>query len=165
MQIYALISSRRSIRKYKKDAIDNKILQRVMEATRQAPSACNRQPWRFYVVQDAELRGKILDRQTWAVAAPVLIVACSVPGEAWVRNDGKNHADIDVAIAFEHLVLAAAEEGLGSCWICSFDVNKAATALNLPEGVIPVAITPLGYPDEAPASRGRKDINDIVTWR
>ncbi len=164
MQIYDLISSRRSVRKYKKDAVDNEILQRIMEAARLAPSACNLQPWRFYVVRDSALRGQLLDRQSWAVAAPVLIVACSVPGEAWVRKDEKNHADIDVAIAFEHIVLAATAEGLGTCWICSFDVEKAAKALNLPAGVVPVAITPLGYPDEKPETRGRKDTDDIVTW-
>ena len=165
MQLYDLISSRRSVRKYKKDAVDNEILRRIMEAARLAPSACNLQPWRFYVVRDAALRGAILDRQVWAASAPVIIVACAVPDEAWGRKDEKNHSDIDLAIAFEHIVLAATAEGLGTCWICSFDVDKAAAELDLPAGVVPVAITPLGYPNETPESRGRKDMNDIVIWR
>lgn len=165
MQIYDLISSRRSVRKYKKDAVDDGILQRIMEAARLAPSACNLQPWRFYVVRDSALRGAILDRQVWATAAPVMIIACAVPDEAWVRKDEKNHADIDVTIAFEHIILAATAEGMGTCWICSFDVDKAAAALELPAGVVPIAITPLGYPDETPEERGRKDMKDIVIWR
>jgi nitroreductase len=140
----------------------------VLEAARLAPSAVNYQPWHFFVVRDAETRHRLFPsvRQAWIPAAPVLLVACSVPQSAWVRRfDGKNHADVDLAIAMDHAILAATAEGLGTCWVCSFDPALFKSVLELPEGMEPVAATPLGYAAQVPGPRDRKPLAEIVTWR
>ncbi len=89
---------------------------------------------------------RIYDR-AWFVQAPVVICACAIPDKAWVRRDGKNYCDVDVAIAMEHLILAATDVGLGTCWIAAFDPAAAREVLGLPNSVEPIAFTPLGYAD------------------
>ncbi|MHB9024370.1 MAG: nitroreductase family protein [Armatimonadota bacterium] len=168
MNFYDLVNARYSIRDYAETPVPEETIRRILEAARLAPSACNRQPWHFFVVQDAAVRRRLFpaDRQGWVADAPVVLVACSYPAQAWVRGaDGKNHADIDLAIAMEHIVLSATEEGLGSCWICAFDPDIVRQALELPAGMEPVAITPLGYPAGGHGPRNRKSLDEIVTWR
>jgi nitroreductase len=164
MDIYSAIESRRSIRGYNDTPIEHGKLDRILEATRLAPSACNNQPWLFYVVKSDAMKQKLgaAYKAPWFAAAPVIIVACAVPAEAWSRGDGKNYADVDVTIAMEHLILAATAEGLGTCWIGAFDAKLVKQALDLPEGVEPLAMTPLGYTDQHPAARGRKAMAEIV---
>lgn len=168
MDLQAVIEARFSVRGYQETPVPEAALQRILEAARLAPSACNRQPWHFFVVRTPDTRRQLfpLERQAWIAAAPVVLVACSRPAEAWVRrSDAKNHADIDIAIAMEHLVLAATAEGLGSCWICAFDPVNARAVLDLPADMEPVAMTPLGYPTTEPPPRQRKALTEIVTWR
>lgn len=167
MSIYDLIDRRRSVRRYQETPVSSESVRRIAEAARLAPSACNNQPWHLFVVRDPETRRALFPGagQAWIAAAPVVLVMCSRPSEAWVRRyDGKNHADIDVAIAMEHVVLAATEEGLGTCWICAFDPQLFRDVLKLPADLEPVAATPLGVPDEAPPARPRKDLEELVTW-
>jgi nitroreductase len=165
MDLYSAIESRRSIRGYTDRPVPDAALDRILEAARLAPSACNNQPWRFYVVKCPTMRQRLggAYKAPWFSAAPVIVVACAVPAEAWSRGDGKNYADVDVTIAMEHLILAATAEGLGTCWIGAFDVQAVKQALALPEGVEPLAMTPLGYSDLQPAARGRKALAEIVT--
>jgi len=166
MSFYDVIEARHSVRKYTDQPVPEDALQRILEAARLAPSACNRQPWHFYVITDKAIREALFtpEKQGWAAEAPVTIVACSRPAEAWVRwADNKNHADIDMAITFEHIVLAATEEGLGTCWICAFDPEHFRKVLKLPEGMEPVAVTPLGYAAGDPGARPRKALAEIVT--
>lgn len=168
MQFYDVIATRRSIRAYRDQSVADDVLLRILEAVRLAPSAANRQPWHWYVIRDATLRRQLFptERHAWVAAAPVIVVGCSQPNDAWVRSyDGKNHADIDVAIAMEHLVLAATAEGLGSCWICAFDPLPIRQVLGLPDQQVPVAITPLGYPAGDPGARIRKAFDEIISWR
>lgn len=168
MEFYHVIDARYSVRSYREDPVPEPALERILEAARLAPSACNIQPWHFYVVRDAALRRELFPpgRQTWAAAAPVVLVACADPGAAWVRSfDGKNHADIDLGIVMEHIVLAAAAEGLGACWICAFDPALFRRALQLPPHLDPVAATPLGFAACAPPARARKPLQEIVSWR
>ncbi|HEY3418576.1 MAG TPA: nitroreductase family protein [Armatimonadota bacterium] len=168
MSFYDLINARCSRRKYAQTPVPDEKIQRILGAARLAPSACNRQPWHFFVVRDAALRRRLFpqERQGWIAEAPVVLVACSYPEQAWVRGaDGKNHADVDLAIAMEHIILAATEEGLGSCWICAFDPETVRRALELPAEMEPVAITPLGYADGEPIQRNRKALEEIVSWR
>jgi nitroreductase len=164
MEFYETLRTRRSVRKFKTAPVAPAALDRVLEAARTAPSAANRQPWHFIVVSDEGVRldlGKTYPRD-WFASAPIIIVVCAEPAAAWVRRDGKNYADVDIAIAFEHLVLAAAAEGLGTCWIGAFDSAGVRKVLGLPEGIEPIAMTPLGVPDDAPRPTSRKPMAEIV---
>lgn len=166
MEFYEAIRRRLSVRSYTEQAVPDEAVNRILEAARLAPSACNRQPWHLYVVRDAALRGALFnpEKQEWAARAPVAIVACSRPADAWVRwADKKNHADIDLAILFEHIVLAATAEGLGTCWICAFDPRQVRAALRLPAELEPVAMTPLGYAATPSKPNSRKTLDTIVT--
>ncbi len=153
-----LAEKRRSVRAYKPDEVPEDLLQTVLEAGRLAPSACNKQPWRFIVVRSETGRralGAAYARE-WFWKAPVVIAVCILPKEAWVRSyDGQNYAMVDGALAMDHLTLAAAELGLGTCWIGAFDPAAAREILNLPDGVEIVGLTPLGYPDVEPNPRVR----------
>ena len=153
-----LAEKRRSVRAYKPDPVPEKMLQQVLEAARVAPSACNKQPWRFIVVRSETGRralGAAYARE-WFWKAPVIIAVCILPGEAWVRSyDGQNYAMVDGALALDHLTLAAAELGLGTCWIGAFDPAAVREILNLPDGVEVVGMTPLGFPDVEPNPRVR----------
>ena len=164
MEFAELIQKRYSVRAYKPDPVEEEKLKQVLEAMRLAPTAANRQPFRFIVIhtkgREAELR-RIYHRG-WFVQAPLVICACGVPAQNWVRDDGKNYNDVDVAIAMDHLILAAADQGLGTCWIGAFDSAAAREVLGLPDGVEPVAFTPLGYPADQPGPKERKPLEELV---
>lgn len=167
MDFFEVVRKRRSIRAYKPDPVEEEKLMKVLEAARLAPSAANRQPWHFIVVRDPEIKeklGKAYPRD-WFVKAPVIIVACADPAAAWRRKDGEEYWKVDVAIAMEHLVLAATNEGLGTCWIAAFDEKAAKEALGIPEHVRVVAMTPLGYPAEekGPVTE-RKTLDQFVHY-
>lgn len=153
-----LATTRRSVRAYKADPVPDELLQLVLAAGRLAPSAANQQPWRFIVVRNETTRralGAAYARE-WFWKAPVIIVVCVVTGEAWTRAyDGQNYALVDGALAMDHLMLAAAEAGLGTCWVGSFDPAAVRTTLGLPDGVAVVGMTPLGFPDVEPQARPR----------
>ncbi|MGC8887930.1 MAG: nitroreductase family protein [Verrucomicrobiia bacterium] len=162
MNLYEAIKTRRSVRKYKNLPMQPDKLRRIWEAARLAPSACNLQPWKFLVVSSKEnkekLRGII---QEWALEAPIVVVALGNKKVAWSR-DGESVHQIDVAIAVEHIVLAATAEGLGSCWICAYDRSRLSKALNIPSDWEPVAVIPIGYSDDNSPKSSRKEINEIV---
>jgi len=164
MQFMDIIRKRYSVRAYKADPVEEEKLKAVLEAACLAPTAANKQPIRLLVIhtrgREAELQ-RIYSRPFF-VQAPLLICACGVSGEAWVRRDGKNYADVDVAIALDHLVLAATDLGLGTCWIAAFDPAAAREVLGFPEQVNPVAFTPLGYPADQAPSKKRKPVADLV---
>ena len=168
-QLYNLVEERYSCRRYLDKPVDRDIVSAILDAARLAPSACNRQPWEFLVIDTDPLRGKVIDSygRDWVKNVPTFIVALGLHHEAWVRpTDGKDHTDIDVAIAVEHICLAATSMDLGTCWICNFDAARLATDLALPEGVEPIAIIPVGYPDpDAPVPpKNRKSFDQIVKW-
>lgn len=173
-----LVATRHSCRSYDINRpVDPALIHAVVDAARQAPSAVNRQPWHFIAVTTDESHAAarraitdVYDRK-WLSTAPVMIVCCCDHTHAWHRGaDGKDHADIDIAIATEHICLAATALGLGSCWICNFDPRPLAAALGLPEGMEPAAIIPLGYPSSTapdgefrPATK-RKSLDEILSW-
>lgn len=167
MEIFDVIKTRRSIRSYKPDQIADDKLNKVLDAARLAPSAANRQPFKFIVIKNAETKKGLMPAYTkeWFWEAPVIICACTVPNLAWVREDGKNYAEVDVAIAMDHLVLAATGEGLGTCWVAAFKaLFIKENLLNcIDENLEPIALTPLGYPKEMPEARGRKAFGDVIT--
>jgi len=167
LEFYDVVRKRRSIRRYKPDPVKEDKLTRVLEAGRLAPSAANRQPWHFIVVRDPKVREALraaYDRD-WFVNAPVIIVVCADPTKAWVRADGEEYWKVDAAIAMEHIVLAATNEGLGTCWIAAFNEEAVKKVLNIPKHVRVVAMTPLGYPDEVKGEVvSRKSLNEIVHY-
>jgi nitroreductase len=168
MEFNEVLFRRRSIRGYKADPIPAEVLERVLDSLRVCPSAANQQPRHFVVVKDPAVRRRLreaYDRE-WLSQAPVIVAGCVDPSKAWKRHDGFNAAEIDLAIAFDHLTLAAANEGLGTCWICNFDEPLAKEILRIPSGIRLVAMTPLGYPDPSVALRPftRKALNEIVHY-
>ena len=165
----SLSQERFSARKFTSEAVSQEDLDYIMQCVQLAPSAVNRQPWLWLIVRSAEAKEKLqecYDRE-WFKTAPMCIVACGNHQQAWHRKlDGKDHTDIDVAIAVDHLTLAAVDMGLGSCWICNFDAQKCAQVLDLPEGVEPIAMVPIGYAatDEQPLKK-RKSHDELFVYK
>ncbi|MBN1835193.1 MAG: nitroreductase family protein [Spirochaetales bacterium] len=165
MDVYEAIRTRKSVRSYLDRAVEPEKLQRVLEAARLAPSANNRQEWRFVVVTDATVRrrlGEAAAGQRFVGEAPVVIAACA-------ETDRHNMCcgipcyPVDVAIAIDHLTLAATAEGLGTCWIGAFDPQKVREILGIPPEVEVVELLPLGYPrDPKPVSKSRLPMDRIV---
>jgi nitroreductase len=166
MQFIELARKRYSARSYKPGPVEDDKLQSVLQAARLAPTAANRQPFRLIVVPTRNREAELLRiyKRPWFVQAPVVICVCAVPNEAWVRSDGKNYSDVDAAIVMDHLVLAAADLGLGTCWIGAFDPIAAREVLGIPEQASPIAFTPLGYPADQPPAKKRKNLDDIVKY-
>lgn len=166
MDVFEAIKRRRSVRQYKNEFVEEEKLNRVLEAARLAPSAENRQPWRFIVVTDPKVKKRLRKSYDyeWFLSAPLIIIACALPREAWVRQDGEEYWKVDVAIAVQNLILAATEEGLGTCWIGDFNEKEAKKALGVPKDVRVVAMMPLGYPDEESAVSLRKPLCEIVCY-
>jgi nitroreductase len=166
MEFLELIKARYSVRAYTRDPVEEEKLRQVLEAAQLAPTAANRQPFQIIVIhtdgREDELK-RIYPRD-WFVQPPLIICACGIPADNWVRMDGKNYNDVDVTIAMDHLILAAADLGLGTCWIAAFDPAAARDVLNLPEGVEPVAFTPLGYPADTPGRKKRKSVEELVRY-
>jgi len=154
MEFYDVIKTRRSVRSFSERPIPEDVLRRVLDAARLAPSGSNRQPTRLILVRDAEARKALVplcEDQDFVAEAPVVVVAC---GKNIHYNRGGYMGDmsmlVDVAIAFDHLTLAARAEGLGTCWIGSFDNVKLKKRLGVPREFEVVALTPLGYPEGEP---------------
>jgi len=166
MNCFQVIQKRYSARGYRPDPVEEDKIQQVLEAVRLAPTAANRQPFRFIIIHTAgkEAELKRIYNASWFVQAPLVICGCAVPQKAWLRRDGKNYCDVDVTIAMDHLILAATELGLGTCWIAAFDPTAAREVLGLPEGAEPVVFTPLGYANDQPGLKKRKSLDDIVSY-
>lgn len=164
MEFSELIQRRYSVRAYKPDPVEDEKLQQVLEAARLAPTAANRQPFQLIVIHTAgrEEELKRIYGRDWFVQPPLIICACGLPDLGWVRKDGKNYTDVDVAIVMDHLILAAANLGLGTCWIGAFDPDAAREVLGLPEGVEPIAFTPLGYPADQSKAKKRQPLAELV---
>ena len=164
MDVFTAISQRKSVRAYKDRKIDEDTLSRVLEAGRIAPSAGNRQDWKFIVVTDGETRKKLAVAargQMFLDQAPVVIAGCAIAPD-YVMMCGQSAGIIDVSIAFSFMMLQATELGLGTCWLGAFDENAVRKILGVPDHVRIVAMTPLGYPDEVPAGRPRKSLDEVV---
>ena len=164
MNFLELVKRRYSCRAYEQRPVEREKLDYVMECVRMAPSAVNKQPWRFRVISDGEGRAKLQQcyARDWFNTAPVYVIASVLHDEEWVRGDGKRHGDIDIAIAVEHLCLAAAEQGLGTCWVCNFDAVKCGEVFSLPESEEPAVLIPMGYAADELKEKKRKPIKEIV---
>jgi len=169
MEFIQLAKLRYSCRNYDSKPVEQEKLDLVLEAGRIAPSAANLQPWHFIVVRQKENLEKIrkVYPRDWFITAPCVIVLCGDHNLSWKRKDKKDHCDIDVAIAADHMTLQAADLGLGTCWICNFDVQLCSKLFNLPANLEPIVLLPLGYPlDQSDPDRHgskRKPLKDIVS--
>lgn len=165
MNVIDAIKTRKSVRKYSSKSIEDEKLTAVLEAARLAPSASNRQEWRFVIVRDAERRKRIAEaanKQTFVGEAPAVIVACAET-DGRIMMCGQPCYPIDVAIALDHITLAAVEQGLGTCWIGAFDEKKVKEILGIPEEIRVVGLMPIGYPaDPSPVEKKRLTFNAVV---
>lgn len=164
-----LAQERSSIRKYSNKEVSCEVINQIIESARIAPSAVNFQPWKFLIIKGEKSKQIVREsyKREWFATAPLYIIACGNHQEAWHRSfDGKDHTDIDIAIAVEHICLSATSAGLGTCWVCNFDATKLKTDLLLPEDLEPIAIIPLGYPegDGDVRPKKRKTTEEIVQW-
>jgi nitroreductase len=166
MDFIELARRRYSVRSYKSDPVEQEKLDRVLEAARLAPTAVNIQPFQLIVIHTTNREAELLRiyNKKWFAQAPIVICACGLPDKSWTRKDGKNYNDVDVAIVMDHLILAATAEGLGTCWIGAFDPSAANEVLGLPEGVKPIAFTPLGYASDRPPVKKRKPLGELVRY-
>lgn len=167
MDVMSAIQNRYSERMYKSKRIKTEELYQILEAGRLAPSACNKQPWKFIVISEEESLKKLCEAypKDWFSAVPQVIVICGEQEEAWTRAsfDYKSSLDIDAAIAIDHMTLCATELGIGTCWVCAFNPTLVSELLQLPQGVEPIALLPIGYPASASGNKKqRKSIQEIV---
>jgi nitroreductase len=167
MEFFELIEARYSVRAYTSQPVEDEKLHKILRAAQIAPTAANRQPFQLIAVHTAG-REKELGRiyhKLWFVQAPLIIAACAISTQAWVRkSDSFNARLVDVAIVMDHLILAATDLGLGTCWVAAFNVAAAREVLGLPSEVEPVIFTPLGYPADQPGPKSRKPLAELVRY-
>jgi nitroreductase len=166
MDVFTAISQRSSVRAYKATDVEEDKLKKILEAGRLSPSASNRQEWKFIVVKSKETKKKLANAafgQTFIGEAPVVIVACGTESKA-IMACGQPAYTVDVSIACAFMILQAYELGLGTCWIGAFKEDEVKKILKIPEEVRVVAMTPLGYPDQPPSQKSRKDLDQIVCY-
>ena len=158
MTFLELVRKRCSVRQYSDRTVEPEKMDYVLEAARLAPSAVNKQPWHMLLVESEEKRQLLQScyNREWFKQAPLYLIVCGDHTESWKRADGKDHLDIDVAILTEHLCLAAAEQGLGTCWVCNFDAPRVKELFSLPEHIEPIVLLPLGYPADESVFEGEK---------
>lgn len=177
--LMTLIATRLSCRAYKTDPVPRDAIVQVLEAARLAPSACNKQPWRFAVIENPDVRRNIVEKgflpgikMTWALDAPVMIAIgmelSPITHKLGASVSGVDYPWVNIGIAGEHLVLAATERGLGTCWIGWIKPPVVQQAVGWPGSVKPAVIITLGYPRDGvtrplPAAR-RKSLDALTRW-
>ena len=171
MDLYDVINARRSIRKYTDRSVPRETVEKILNAGRLAPSWKNRQCWRIVLVSDPELKrqmGMVVDNPSAELyaTAPYILVLCADPTDSGSMS-GKDYYMVDCGICMEHIVLAATAEGLGTCWVGYFPENPLKNLLGIPRDTRIVALSPLGYPAEAPEARPRQPLENMLyenTW-
>lgn len=167
MDVYEAIVKRKSVRGFKDEEVPDQIISRLLEAARLAPSASNRQEWRFIVVRDQVMRNKLAEAargQKFVAEAPVVLACCAETDEH-VMACGQLCYPIDVAIAMDHITFCAAVEGLGTCWIGAFEEEPVKQLLSIPSPVRVVGLLPIGYPKEpSTVKKKRLPLEEIVKY-
>ncbi len=164
MDVSKAIEDRRSIRRYKTADVEDDKVDKILESARIAPSAANRQKWKFVVVRDPKTRENLVDAcngQKFVADAPVLIAACSTESDT-IMPCGQYAYTVDLSIALSFMILQATELGLGTCWLGAFNEKMVKNILGIPENIRLVGIITVGYSDEKPAARPRKNFEEIV---
>lgn len=170
MNFLELASKRTSVRQFQQRPVEQEKMDYVFKAMQVAPSAVNFQPLKFIVVSGEKMKElHACYPRNWFETAPLCIIACGDHNRSWKRSsDEKDYCDVDVAIAVTHLVLAATEQGLGTCWISNFDAQQCKLILSLPKHLEPIALIPIGYSDEkgeGKEEKVRKAVSDLVEYR
>ena len=157
MDFLDFVKQRYSCRSYQEKSVEQEKLDYVMECVRFAPSAVNKQPWMFRIVKNEADKAKLKEcyNREWFATAPMYIICSILHDEEWVRSDGKHHGNIDIAIAVEHLCLAATEQGLATCWVCNFDAEKCKQLFGIANHEEPAVLIPIGYAADEPKERRR----------
>jgi len=171
MEYNDLIRTRESIRDYDPQRpVSKEVLEKILNAGRMAPSACNNQPWEFLLIQSPEMLDKVrvCYHRSWFKDAPHILVVLGLKDKAWVRGfDGYNSVETDMAIVMTHLLLAAENEGVGACYIEAYDPAILRKALELDDNQVVYGITPLGYQRQGFTKKGnksRKLLKEIVKY-
>ena len=167
MNIYELIKKRKSVRNYKPKAVEKEKLERILNSALLAPSAKNKQEWRFVVVSDKEKREKLsiaAKNQNSLSEAPI-VIACCAETDNYEMTCGQKSYPIDLSIIIDHITLLAVEEGLGTCWIGAFHENEAKKILDIPDNVRIVELLTLGYPsDDSIKKKNRLSFNEVIKY-
>jgi nitroreductase len=164
MDVFEAINKRRSIRKYKNTTIEEDKLDKILEAARISPSAANRQEWKFIVVKNQDIRNKLVEAangQKFVGEAPVTIVACSTESER-IMPCGQHAYTVDLSIAVSFMILEATELGLGTCWLGAYDEEAVKKILDIPKEIRVPAMFTLGYAEENPGPRPRKEVEEVL---
>lgn len=170
MNFLRLISERESIRNYDpENLVQLNELMAILDAGCIAPSAANLQPWRFLMVMSPEILVEIRKTypRTWFADAAQVLIVTGNKEKAWKRPDGYNSIETDLAIAMDHMILAAESMGVATCWIANFDYEKLRSVLNLEKDEVVFAMTPIGYPKEGFVKKGvkfRKQFDEVVRF-
>jgi nitroreductase len=171
MEFTELIRVRESVRNYDPDRpVPGEVMSKILEAGRLALSACNYQPWKFLVMSSPEMLKKVRNcyRREWLSNAPHILIIIGFKDQAWTRSyDGYNSLETDIAIAMTHVILAATNEGVGTCWIAAYDPARLGKALKLDENQVIYSITPLGYPKagyKKSVIKNRKPLEEVVKF-
>ena len=160
-----IVANRYSCRHYSQEPVSQEQILEILECARLAPSACNRQPWKFMVISAPEELSAVHAsyNRDWIKEAPVAIIVLGNRNEAWHRSyDEYDATDIDIAITTEHICLAAAEQGLGTCWVCNFNREELFNQFEIPDYLEPVVIIPIGYPADEPKEKQRKSMDELM---
>lgn len=164
-----LSQNRYSVRTYLPKEVEKEKIEYILECARLAPSACNKQPWLFYIVISEEGKNAIRNayHREWFKTAPLYIVVCADKSQSWIREeDNKDHSEIDATIAAEHICLAAHDVGLGACWVCNYKPELLKACLNISDKIEPIVIFSIGYINEENKKpiKNRKPISEISKW-
>jgi nitroreductase len=170
MDFTRVICERESIRSYDPTRpLEKQVLERILDAGRIAPSAANKQPWRFLLVSSRDMLSQVRRSyvKPWFHDAPHILIVAGRTGEAWSRQDAWNSIETDLTIAMDHMILAAENEGVGTCWIAAYDPAVLRGALGLGPDDRVYAMTPLGYPKPGFTKKGqkqRKTLQEVVRY-
>jgi len=166
VNVLQTIARRYSVRSYSTDAVAEEALKNVLDAARLAPTAHNRQPFQVIVVHTADRKEDLarIYPRPWFSEPPLVLGMVSIPEASWHRGDGMAYDVVDATIAMDHMILTATSLGLGTCWVAEFDPDAAREVLQLPDGVQPIAFTPLGHPAQEAPHKQRRPLDQLVRY-
>lgn len=170
MDVYEAIYNRKSVRRYTDQDVSPQVIEELLKAACQAPTAGNLQPWRFWVVRNRQMKERLVHAaygQSFVAEAPVVIIVgtdLSASARGYGERGSHLYAIQDTAAAVENLLLAAQAEGLGACWVGAFNEGAARRSLDMPQSVRPVAIIPIGYPAVSRPKPSRRSISELTEF-